>query len=228
MSPAALTYTSLDLPLRDVRSTLLSGMNATRLDRPLGIDLAALTSDQRTILSAAITEIQIRSKLWLLENLFRHIDSDCRTILVLGGWCGVLPWLAALSGLDSAQTWISVDRDPAVCEIGRRAFSQKAQRLLFRCGDIFELDYSSFCETRNLVVVNTICEHLGDVGRWRSMLPAGVLVALQSNDYRGCRDHINCVDSAEELVAQAELKQLVFKDSLPLSLFTRFMIIGRA
>jgi hypothetical protein len=210
-----------------LRAALAAGEGALDVDRALGVDLAALDRAERAILAAAITDIQVRSKLWLLDQLFELAPGGARTILVLGGWCGVLPWLAQLTGRGPAAAWISIDRDPKACAVGRRAFGAAAPHLSFVCHDIYELDYPRLVRARELIVINTICEHLHDFARWRSMLPEGVLTVLQSNDYRGCPDHVSCVDTTAELASRARLGQVFYQGSLALSLFTRFMVIGR-
>ena len=47
------------------------------------------------------------------------------------------------------------------------------------------------------VVVNTSCEHLDPFGDWYGRIPAGTLVALQSNDMFEEPVHSNCVYLAE-------------------------------
>ena len=53
------------------------------------------------------------------------------------------------------------------------------------------------------------------------------IVAIQSNDYREVEDHINCVDSAEELADQYNIRKLWFSGQLKFPAYNRFMAIGR-
>jgi len=122
---------------------------------------------------------------------------------------------------------VSIDFDPTAGAIGRRVFGGTVPNLSFECRNIYDLDYKQLAQEQPLVIVNTICEHLADFDIWRSMLPEGVTTVLQSNNYRGCPDHINCIDAIEELVAAADFSELLFAGSLPVPLFTRFMVIGR-
>jgi hypothetical protein len=198
------------------------------LARQLGMELGSLSQSEKAILANAISEVQVRSKLWLLKELFQRVPRQNSTILVLGGWCGVLPWLAKLTVQPSAADWKCIDVDPEALSIGEKVFGHSTEGLSFICEDIYNVDYSDVARQENLIVINTICEHLPRFSAWRSLLPGGTLSVLQSNNFRGCPDHVNCVDSVEELLAAANLQEVMFKGALPLSLFTRFMVIGRA
>lgn len=52
------------------------------------------------------------------------------------------------------------------------------------------------------------------------------MVALQSNDHRGCCEHTNCVDSLEDFESHAPMLQVHFRGTLPLANFRRFMLLG--
>jgi hypothetical protein len=209
-----------------IRAVLEVGEIEYELSSGLGMRLEALTPSERPVLANAISEVQLQSKLWLLDQLFTQLRSDNLAIQVLGGWCGVLPWLAKLSGRGPRAEWTSIDIDPGACSLGKKVFGGSVSHMSFLCEDIYALDYRALAGGRDSIVVNTICEHLADFPRWRSMLPGGTMAVLQSNNYRCCRDHINCVDSVGELAAAANLSRVLFQGSLAMSLFTRYMVIG--
>src|SRR5439155_11954998 len=158
-----------------------------------------------------------------LDELFPRLPSKRFRILVLGGWCGVLPWLAKLTGRGSTSTWISIDVDPEASLIGRGVFGESVPNVSFQCQDIHSIDYHHLAKEKDLIVINTICEHLPGFVDWRWLIPSGTPTILQSNDFRGCPDHVNCVDTVEELIKGALLGQVIYRGSLILSLFTRFM-----
>jgi hypothetical protein len=209
-----------------IRAILEAGEIEYELSGRLGMRLEALTPSERPILANAISEVQLQSKLWLLDHLFTQVRSDRLAIQVLGGWCGVLPWLAELTGRGSSAEWTSIDIDPEACSLGKKVFGDSVSRMRFLCDDIYALDYHALAGEKDLIVVNTICEHLRDFPRWRSMMPGGILTVLQSNNYGCCPDHVNCVDSVAELAATANLSRVLFQGSLAMSLFTRYMLIG--
>jgi hypothetical protein len=76
-------------------------------------------------------------------------------------------------------------------------------------------------------VINTSCEHLADFPGWYDRIPAGTLLALQSNDAVGEEGHVNCVPDLAAFEAQAPLAEPMFAGALPLKRYTRFMLIGR-
>jgi hypothetical protein len=212
-------------PVRKLREALEKGEGSLELG--LGVDVSGLGESERRLLAESLSDVQVQSKLWLLDHLFDWVSDGPVTFLVLGGWCGVLPWLANVTGRGRAAKWISIDVDYKVGAVGGRAFARAVPNLSFVCDDIYDLDYDRMAREHDLVVINTICEHLHEVARWRSRLPSGTTTLLQSNNYRGCRDHVNCVDSADELRESARLNEVFFQGSLRMSLFTRFMVIGR-
>jgi hypothetical protein len=77
------------------------------------------------------------------------------------------------------------------------------------------------------LVINTSCEHLGNFAAWYDRVPAGQLLALQSNDYFACAEHVNCVPDLAGLAAQAPMRELLFAGERKLSRYVRFMVIGR-
>jgi hypothetical protein len=58
------------------------------------------------------------------------------------------------------------------------------------------------------------------------MLPDGILVVLQSNNFKEGDGHINCVESIEEFKEQAPMSVSYFEGTLNLSNYNRFMLIG--
>ncbi len=219
---------SLEARIERLRADLSAGVCASEVADELGVDLQGCDRNEWETFQSAILEVQIKSKLWLLDELFARLPSQTYRILVLGGWCGVLPWIARLTGRGTQSTWISIDFDPAVDSIGRRVFGGSVPNVEFLCQNIHSIDYQELAGDSELIVINTICEHLPAFADWRLLIPRGTLTLLQSNNFRGCPDHVNCVDGVGELVNAARLGQVIYQGSLALSLFTRYMVIGRA
>ena len=61
---------------------------------------------------------------------------------------------------------------------------------------------------------------------WFNLIPTGKLVALQSNNYFEIDDHVNCVNSLDELKHQAPLSNIIYEGELELEKYTRYMLIG--
>ena len=52
-------------------------------------------------------------------------------------------------------------------------------------------------------------------------------VALQSNNYGDVEDHLNCVNSTEELIRQYNLSKVWYETTKDFGHYNRFTVIGR-
>jgi hypothetical protein len=80
------------------------------------------------------------------------------------------------------------------------------------------------------LIINTSCEHMFPMWKFRELNPQMLdrLFILQSTNAREFEDHINCVDSEDELIDQAMLGTILYKGRKKLSNgMTRFMVIGK-
>jgi hypothetical protein len=186
----------------------------------------ALPPAERQGIVQALDEVQVRSKLWLIDELARVRDLAGAQLLVLGAWYGTLALLCNLRLERPPARMLCVDVDPHPCQVGAQVIGSRYPNIGYRCADAMSYDYGA-PGNQATVVVNTICEHLPDIAGWWRRLPPGQLVVLQSNNYFRCPDHVNCVPSLEEMKEQTPLSEVLFEGVLPLSLFDRFMLIGR-
>jgi hypothetical protein len=177
-------------------------------------------------LDVAFNHKQIACKLWARTALLDHLGDSFPTIWVLGGWYGVM---AAIL-LDDRRFAIghirSIDFDPAVAPVAHtlNAQASAAGRFSTSAADMYSLDYRD--PVRPDLVINTSCEHIPDLEGWLSLLPPGMPVLLQSNNYATEPSHVNIVSSLEHFAATAALSRLVFSGELELRNYTRFMLIG--
>jgi len=188
--------------------------------------LDALPPAERKGIVEAFDEVQVRSKLWLIDELARVLDLTGVELLVLGAWYGTLPLLCNLRLQRPPARMLCVDLDPHPCQVGAEVIGSLYPNIGYRCADAMTYDYDT-PGSQATVLVNTICEHLPDIAGWWHRLPPGQLVVLQSNNYFPCPDHVNCVRSLAEMTQQTPLSEVLFEGVLPLSLFDRFMLIGR-
>ena len=214
------------MPGPDATFDILRGM-AVLTERAIVADFAhAVGSFPDAGLDIALNHKQIGSKLWLRDRLAETLPGRLDSVLVLGGWHGVL---AAIL-LDDSRLDIghvtSLDLD-ASCEPVARAVNRRAaaaKRFSAATGDMFAFDYRA---ARADLVINTSCEHLADVAGWLALLPRGQRVALQSNNYFREPDHVSCVASLAAFQAQARLGETLFAGEWPTKNYTRFMQVGR-
>ena len=73
------------------------------------------------------------------------------------------------------------------------------------------------------LVVNTSCEHLDAFDRWYGRIPDGQLLALQSNDYFACSEHVNCVPDLATFQERAPMRDVLFAGEHKLRRYVRFM-----
>ena len=87
-------------------------------------------------------------------------------------------------------------------------------------------------------IINTSCEHMFPMRQYKKRNQEGLetqagfvkdpLFVLQSTSDDRFEDHINIVNSSEELVEQAELKEVLFQGKKVLDNgLERFMVIGK-
>jgi hypothetical protein len=181
---------------------------------------------ERNDVVEAFDEFQTRSKLWLIDELSGVLDLGRAEMMVVGAWYGVLPLLCHLHLPRPPVHTLCLDVDGRACEVGERTIGALYPTIGYRCADAMTVDYGAAGRPWT-VVVNTICEHLPDLPGWWRRIPPGQLVVLQSNDYPGCRDHVNWVHGLDEMKQQTPLSDVLFEGELPLTLFRRFMLIGR-
>ena len=179
----------------------------------------------------SLSDGQINSKLWLIENLkFLNASQQfCfsnKRIGVFGGWVGILCRFL-FEYLDESLEIDNIDIDPSLSNINYTLNHKYGNRFRFKNEDMFNLDYS-----KNVydIYINTSGEHVKPLSRWIENIPKDKLVVIQSNNYFSHDQHINCVKDIDELVDKVNeaknLKRIISSDTLKLPIYSRFMVIG--
>lgn len=184
---------------------------------------AIRNSDDRYRTLESFWKGQVHSKIWLIENLKPFVTTPSN-VDIFGGWNGVLSSLMFQSSLPIVNIR-SVDIDPS-CELVASTVN-KIEEMQGRFST-FTSDMSVTNSTAD-IVINTSCEHVtkDQYSAWLDLMPKNSLVVLQSNNYYQLDEHINCVDSVDDLVKDSNLTTVFFKDTLILPKYNRFMIIGK-
>tara|TARA_B100002019_G_scaffold68101_1_gene58653 strand:+ start:1762 stop:2361 length:600 start_codon:yes stop_codon:yes gene_type:complete len=166
---------------------------------------------------------QLQSK----EMLVKHLEYQCDyrkkyNIVIHGGWNGVLASLLFNSNLEIGSI-TSVDIDPSVEETAKTINkNQEMQgRFTAKTGDMCTDKYSAD------IVINTSCEHLDKekLQQWFNNIPKGTMYVMQSNNYTELEEHVNCVNSADELAESVGTNDYDVAE-LVLPKYTRYMISG--
>jgi hypothetical protein len=192
---------------------------------------SAMISNMELNWKDALSRNQIKSKIWLIEKLSelkvfpktRKITEPETTTLIVGGWVGMIPFLANMFGknLDSV---INVDIDTSVHSAAHELNTGTHNNFKNSGTDIREVDLKKY---KKLLIVDTIVEHFKDHGEWVKTLPTGTTVILQGNDMFDVADHVNCHNSLEEFLSNCGLNTILWSGELNLYKCTRFMAIGK-
>jgi hypothetical protein len=205
---------------------LLRGV-AAYTERPLVAALAGtLARFPQARLDIAFNHKQVACKMWARDELHRALGGRFPSVWIVGGWYGVMAAMLFDDPRFEIGMVTSVDVDPNVGAVAAALNQAQAKAGRFRAvtGDMYALDYT---HGHPDLVVNTSCEHIGDLAGWLRRLPAGTPVLLQSNDYAAEPSHVSIVRSQGEFARKAGLSQVLFSGSLQMRRYTRFMLIGR-
>jgi len=195
----------------------------------------ALPESHRRDFAIAMHPVQLRSKLWLVDELAARHELGDSTLVAYGAWYGTLALLFHWRLAAPPPRVICVDLDAAVCDLGAATVGALCPGIEFRVGDMLDLDLAALGSPPSPVIVNTSCEHVPGLRDWWERVPAGQLAGLQSNNHRHCADHVNCVDSVEELKRQLPMSEVLYEGVRHLTDegllgrpdLDRFMVIGR-
>lgn len=215
-------------PPPDAFYDILRGVAALTGNRIVA-DLARLVGNEMpTDLWVAFNHKQIASKRWLADALAEVMPRPQGPVWVLGAWYGVLGAMLLDDERLCLSEVVSLDIDPGCAPVAERLNRRHVAEGRFRTitADMRGLDFANQPVTPGLVV-NTSCEHLGDVRGWLASLPPGLPLLLQSNNYFREPDHCSCVACLDTFKAQAGLSELLYAGALPQKNYTRFMLIGR-
>lgn len=176
-------------------------------------------------LGYALNRNQITSKKWLADTVFEVVGGALGRVCIVGGWHGVLGAMLLHDKRFTVESVCSVDRDRSCREVADSVNRTHVDSGKFKSltADMLDLDYVNDYD----VVVNTSCEHLPNLGDWLKLIPDRMLLALQSNDYYGIEGHVSCVDDLAAFKRQAPLAVPMFEGQKKISIYTRFMLIGR-
>jgi len=183
---------------------------------------------------------QLESKLWLVETL-EKLDVQPKRVALLAGWFAQYIVPLMFDTFPECE-WIEnfeIDHDvsPISYKFNKRYKEENRYKINMRNVMIKPL---KFIQNPNApiskedvydVIINCACEHMYPMWKFRELNNAvqkNPLFVLQSSDDDQHEDHINCVQSEEELIDQARIKHVMYSGSKMLSnKSTRFMVIGR-
>jgi hypothetical protein len=176
----------------------------------------------------SMNQSQLESKLWIIQELIK-LGVKPKRVAILAGWFAqyIVPLL--YDNFESVE-WVEnfeIDQDVKRLsyKFNKRLKEDKKYRTLIT--NVMFDRIQSGMDT----IINCACEHMYPMWKFRELnetFQKNPLYILQSSNDEQHEDHINCVNSEEELIDQARIKDVMYSGSKILSnKSTRFMVIGK-
>jgi hypothetical protein len=202
--------------------------------------------DNDSVISDAMSRSQVKSKVWLIEEL-KNISTKYNNVLILAGWFGQLNALYDQKlGYEKIRI---VELDKHSCEVSDQIFNSHRienyrvksvnaninELTLHKNG--YEWDVENFKEGTKYgekflpnLIINTSAEHMTE--EWFNQirfkeLESNPIVAIQSNNLFDIPEHINCVHSVDHMKKKFPMKEILFEGELQLKGYKRVMLIGK-
>ena len=170
---------------------------------------------------------QVASKEWLIENI---PNKNIELVQLWGGWFAHPISTMLVNKLSNIKRIINFDIDENALHYCRSINERlKIVGVLdTHCLDVLDKHKS---DVNTDLVINTSSEHMPPLHTIlaKKEYKPKCLFAVQSNNMFHVPDHINCVNSEDELVENTGLKEILYKGSLDMpNGYKRFMVIGYA
>ena len=203
-------------------------------------------------LTDAFSRGQLRSKKWLLD-MVTALEIDLGdTIYVCAGWYGVLS--ALMFERIDAKNIYSFDIDPStdnpadtlnkeyiIDNMRFKSFVRDVRKLKYEAQTL-PVNHYKYSDTTKFektsatheiaaptCVINTSCEHIEDFDEWFGGIPKGTLVIMQNNNFVEHDDDtvVNTIGHEDAWSDKLNLSEVIFKGTLNLEKYDRYMVIGR-
>ena len=184
----------------------------------------------------SMNQSQLESKLWIIQELIK-LGVKPKKVAILAGWFAqyIVPLL--YDNFESVE-WVEnfeIDQDVKRLsyKFNKRLKEDKKYQIIIKnvmFDKIQSAQHAGYNGSMD-TIINCSCEHMYPMWKFRDLnktVQKNSLYILQSSDDDQHDDHINCVQSEDELIDQAKIKHVMYSGSKILSnKSTRFMVIGR-
>jgi hypothetical protein len=198
------------------------------------------------VLNDALSRSQIKSKIWLIDQL-AQIQSNWDRVVVFAGWYGQLKLIYDRRLTYRQMRILELDRQ--ACEFSDHVFNlgnlenYKVKAVnadinkltLHRNG--YEWSVENFREGTSYeekflpdLIINTSAEHMTEDWFFQLKhkdLESQPIVAIQSNNLFDIPEHVNCVHSQDHMLKKYPMSEVLYAGELQLKGYKRVMIIGR-
>jgi hypothetical protein len=178
----------------------------------------------------AFSHGQIKSKLWLCENLENHIP-NLANVCILGSWYNILAFMLLTRNPSSFQSIVGMDIDAnATCVADKiiNYWSIEGMNVSNKNVDVNNQPLEMYN-----VVINCSPEHMEKSDWFNNIIP-GTLVCIQSSNVLDANHPWYIKNPSPDLNSFASkypLREILFLDTLPIRYsngwgYDRYMIIG--
>ena len=173
----------------------------------------------------SVSPKQLRCKKWLIRKLI-EVPKDFENIHLYGGWFGY-PIIDYLDKTYKIKNLLNIDFDRTATRTCNRfsEFYFIHNYVKSLCADVSQVS-GNF---KNIdLVINTSSEHMLNLPELvkNKYYNKSCVFALQSNNMFDIDDHINCVNSKEELIEKSGLNKILYAGTQNMETYSRFMVIG--
>jgi hypothetical protein len=210
-----------------------------------GINNYLKENTQGSAIQDAMSRSQMRSKIWLVEQL-ALINSNYTNVAVMAGWFGQIKTIYDKRLTYSKMRVVELDRK--ACETSDYVFNisnLENYKVKAVCADInqltlhkngYEWSVENFRDGTEYsekflpdLIINTSAEHMTE--EWFhqlrfKQLDSDPVVAIQSNNLFDIPEHINCVHSVDHMMKKFPMREVIFAGELQLKGYKRVMLIG--
>ena len=173
----------------------------------------------------SISPNQLECKSWLVDEL-QNLPVEFKKVQLFGGWNGY-PLIDMLLRNFNIESILNIDMNEEVQDIcfryrtlfgHEKIVKTKAHDILTMEGSYLDVD----------LVINTSAEHMPDLPiLLENKQYAGTCIfAIQSNNMFYLDEHVNCVNSVDELEKKSNFKHIFYKGTKVLNNYERYMVIG--
>jgi hypothetical protein len=211
-----------------------------------GINNYLKDENNPAIIQDAMSRSQMRSKIWLVEELAK-INTNYDNVAVMAGWFGQIKTIYDKRLTYSKMRILELDKE--ACETSDYIFNitnlenYKVKAVCTNINELtlhkngYEWDVENFKDGTKYsekflpdLIINTSAEHMSE--EWFhqirfKQLESAPIVAIQSNNMFDGEGHINCVYSADHMKKKFPMKEVLYEGELQLKGYKRVMIIGR-
>lgn len=194
---------------------------------------------------------QVKSKLWMADELKQIVDGPLGNVVFYGGWYNFMAHFLfsefevnKITSLDLDENVVNPCKQLYRAEVDQERFQAihgnvnkvrwNGKKLLahsipledkVKQGDKWFPADASYVDVGDVnLLINTSCEHMDNT--WFENLPDGQFVVLQTNDYFSNPQHVNCCRDLEDAKSKYPMSEILYAGELNTYLYNRFMLIG--